>query len=203
MKFIEILFQFHSSSSKKTKLKLKSVSIVRYANRNCQQLCLFVRIEKKKMTTMVSIQWHIKLPHVFKENEETEKKDLLFGVHRFRSIFAFNKLDLYNSHSYLQRPKDSAALFFLLLRQNKSQYITCNFQSNKARYYWMLTTYQKKTILYASFVVQVPFIYEHTWVFLFNLYTIKSDILKSATEISTGKVFNKTFAWCVSALPNV
>lgn len=138
-----------------------------------------------------------------KRMKRQKKKDLLFGVHRFRSIFAFNKLDLYNSHSYLQRPKDSAALFFLLLRQNKSQYITCNFQSNKARYYWTLTTYQKKTILYASFVVQVPFIYEHTWVFLFNLYTIKSDILKSATEISTGKVFNKTFAWCVSALPNV
>lgn len=105
--------------------------------------CAFsLELRRKKLTTMVSIQWHIKLPHVFKGNEETEKKDLLFGVHRFRSIFAFNKLDLYNS--YLQRPKDSAALFFLLLRQNKSQYITCNFQSNKARYYWTLTTYQKK-----------------------------------------------------------
>lgn len=79
-----------------------------------------------------------------KRMKRQKKKDLLFGVHRFRSIFAFNKLDLYNSHSYLQRPKDSAALFFLHLRQNKSQYITCNFQSNKARYYWTLTTYQKK-----------------------------------------------------------
>lgn len=49
MKFIEILFQFHSSGSSKTKRKLKSVSIVRYAKRNCQQLCLFVGIERKKL----------------------------------------------------------------------------------------------------------------------------------------------------------
>lgn len=202
MKFIEILFQFHSSSSKKTKLKLKSVSIVRYANRNCQQLCLFVRIEKKKMTTMVSIQWHIKLPHVFKENEETEKKgSIVFGVHRFRSIFAFNKLDLYNSYS--QRPKDSAALFFPPFAKIKANILLATFNPTKQGIIECWQPIKKKTILYASFVVQVPFIYEHTWVFLFNLYTIKSDILKSATEISTGKVFNKTFAWCVSALPNV
>lgn len=141
MKFIEILFQFHSSGSRKTKLKLKSVSIVRYAKRNCQQLCLFVGIERKKMTTMVSIQWHIKLPHVFKENEETEK-DLLCSV--FIDFVLFLHSTNWICTIHIRNVPKTAPLFFFLLRQNKSQYITCNFQSNKARYYWMLTTYQKK-----------------------------------------------------------
>lgn len=135
-----------------------------------------------------------------KRMKRQKKKDLLCSV--FIDFVLFLHSTNWICTIHIRNVPKTAPLFFFLLRQNKSQYITCNFQSNKARYYWTLTTYQK-TILYASFVVQVPFIYEHTWVFLFNLYTIKSDILKSATEISTGKVFNKTFAWCVSALPNV
>lgn len=100
-------------------------------------------------------------------------------------------------------PKTAPLFFFSFFAKIKANILLATFNPTKQGIIECWQPIKKKTILYASFVVQVPFIYEHTWVFLFNLYTIKSDILKSATEISTGKVFNKTFAWCVSALPNV
>lgn len=201
---MKFYFNFIRLAAKKTKLKLKSVSIVRYANRNCQQLCLFVRIEKKKMTTMVSIQWHIKLPHVFKENEETEKKDLLCSVFIDFVLFLHSTNWICTIHIHIRNvPKTAPLFFFSFFAKIKANILLATFNPTKQGIIECWQPIKKKTILYASFVVQVPFIYEHTWVFLFNLYTIKSDILKSATEISTGKVFNKTFAWCVSALPNV